>query len=374
MVSSVSRTSDPAAGQSLADCLPAVDGDWCAGLVDPAARARLAEVAETLPAALLHHQLGFESDLGDGARRVDLLVALTEGRDGAALLGRMAAAADPDDPVWGSVAELGELWASSDWSGRLDDVWLEFDVHGPRPRSPSLFVGPRLPVTDRAAWQDWLDRVAPVLLGRPPSAELAAGLHRCRESLPTGAHIFQIGAMRSRPVADGPAGGPTLRLCLNQLYLDLILRLLPALGIDQGERLTESFIALQRHADGFAVQIDVPFPATGEPPRLGLECYLDERVRPRPLAERWDAFLGWLEELGLATAAKRQALRRYPGRVLAAERPETWPARLLSLESRLAGQSSLRRWIHHVKLDFAGGLPVRAKAYLSVGHEWTSAA
>lgn len=346
--------------QSLAHCLPVVYGPWCRGLLGPPARRRLAAVAETLPAELLQHQLGFESDLGDGAARADLLVALTRARGGPAMLRTMAAEAPADDAAWSSVGELAELWGSPDWAKRLDDVWLEFDVHGPVPRTPSLFVGPRLATSDAEGWDAWLGEVAPVLLGRTPSAALRGDFHHCRKALPERAHIFQVGAMRSRPSSG-------LRLCLNQLYLDRILSYLPAIGIDQGGRLRSSFIALQTHADAFAVQIDVP---PGAPPRLGLECYLDARARARPLDERWCAFLGWLEALGLCRPEKRVALGKYTGRIHATEAPDRWPARLSSLQPLVSGASTLHRSIHHVKLDFVRGVPVRAKAYLSIGHEW----
>lgn len=349
----------------LADCLPAVAGnqDWLRPLCSADGWARLAAVASALPDDFLLHQVGFECGLNETATDIDLLVAARAAQGGAALLAATADSAQSctAHPAWQSLHDLSVLWRQPQWQERLDDWWLEFDVNSATPTAPNLFVGPRIAAGDDAGWREFLNVIAPLLLGQTPTTQLLADFERCRQALPEAAVLFQIGAMRARP-------GSGLRLCFSHLYLDAMLTYLPRLGIADNEALRQTFIELQPHADGFTLHLDIPLDAS---PRIGLECYLREGLDEGQRHQRWDGLLDYCQQLGLCASARRQALADYPGRSYASDYPAgQWPQRALQWQSRLPGRSCLHRWLHHIKFDLSNGRPQRAKAYLSVAHEW----
>lgn len=349
--------------QTLADCLPELLSDWRTP-AETAGRWPLdrlcARTASVLPAGFLLHQVGLECPLGADADGMDLLVAARAAEGGADLLTRAAASADPDaaDPAWRSLRALLDHWRTPAWSRRLDDWWLEFDVAGPRPRMPNLFFGPRIATGDERRWRAWQARWLPMLLGQPPDATLIDDFTRCRHALPDGARIFQLGAMRARDRVG-------LRLCVDHLYLDAILDLLPRLGIDP-PALRATLIALQRVARGFALQLDLPLDPDA---RVGLECGLAPAPSAQAETAGWAKLLDHAIDLGLCDAPRRDALlafatRRSPGTVAA------WPADALRAQAMTGRRSALLRRLHHVKFDLVAGRPVRAKAYLSMSHVW----
>lgn len=365
--------------QSLADCLPVIYGDWCESLLNNNNRKQLALVANHLPSAFLLHQVGFECDLCNPTACLDLLVAARQAQNGPVLVEHTAAQAlnhfNNQHPVWASLKQLAVLWRSPLWSTSLDDLWLEFDVNGDNPLTPNLFMDPGVVVTDIAGWDAWWNQVGTLMLGLPNDASLnldyIKDFYHCLQMLPQTAVVFQIGVMRARP----PTG---FRLCVSHLYLDAILEFLPNIGIHQGDYLRESLVALQTLADGFTVHVDIPFT---EQPRLSLECYLGEQpahaglratqsVETTSENERWARLLDYLQSQGLCLPQKKAALLQYNATLTPNTQTAEWPVGLLQLQQRIPLRSALRRWIHHIKLDFVSGRPVKAKAYLSVGHTW----
>ena len=348
--------------RTLADGLTALLADW-----QPTAEAAgwslepvCARTADTLPAAFLMHQVGLECPLAPDVPTMDLLVAARAAEGGAALLARTAADADPDarDPAWGSLRTLLAHWRAPAWARRLDDWWLEFDVGGDRPRMPNLFFGPRIDTRDDRRWRAWRARWLPLLLGETAEPALVADFERCRAALPDAARIFQLGAMRARDRSG-------LRLCLSHLYLDAVLDLLSRLAIAP-PTLRDTLVALQPHAQAFALQLDLPLVAGA---RIGLECY------PRPAATRAEEIAGWTRlldhavALGLCDDARRDALLAYPA--LCAPAPDApWPAPALRAQALSGRRSAIQRRLHHLKLDLVDGRAVRAKAYLSLDHVW----
>jgi len=351
--------------RTLADGLAAALDDWrgawpLASSED--ALAALLRIAGALPVDFLLHQVGFEGDLARDDAPLDLLVAARIGQGGPALLARAAAQADPagTDPGWNALRDLLAHWTRPAWRRRTDHWWLEFDAAGTRPRTPSLFVGMAVPRDDARRWQAWRARWMPRLLGTTPTPQLRDDFERCVQALPDAARLFQIGAMRARADAG-------LRLCIGNLYLDAILDYLPRLGIDHDAALRAECIALQRHADGFVLHIDLPLRASA---RIGLECY--QREAPDDaLSRRWDGLLAYLGERGLCGERQRRAVAAFPRVVDApADDDGAWPSAALRLQALSGRRSALRRRVHHVKLDFVDGRATRAKAYLGIDPAW----
>ncbi len=183
-------------------------------LIGPESRTRIQAIASRLPAILAGSTFGFECPLATNRPEADFLVSAS-GPNGAAFLSETAACATRGEsaPAWSSVAELARLWAGE---GRIDNVWLEFDLARETPFVPNLFFQPVYETGDHNELNDILSKTGPVLLGCPISPELAESLKRSIVALPERARIFQVGAMRAR-------SSYGLRLCVDEIYLDRIL-------------------------------------------------------------------------------------------------------------------------------------------------------
>lgn len=150
-------------------------------------RSRVQAVASCLPAILSSSTFGFECPLATDRPEADFLVSVS-GTRGATLLSETALHAMQSDsnPVWSSVAELAELWAKK---GRIDNIWLEFDLVGETPFVPNLFFQPVYEAGNHSELQDILSHAGPLLLGQPLSEELEKTMRRCVDALPERAHF-----------------------------------------------------------------------------------------------------------------------------------------------------------------------------------------
>jgi hypothetical protein len=328
-------------------------------LIDAESRARVQAVASRLPAILAGSTFGFECPLATDFAEADFLVSVS-GANGAALLSETAAYAKQNDlaPAWSSVAELAELWANE---GRIDNVWLEFDLAGETPFVPNLFFQPVYAPSDHSELQDILSKTCTVLLGCSISDELGASLKRCIDALPERARIFQVGAMRARPSYG-------LRLCVDQIYLDRILFYLEQIGYPGDlDFVRKTFISLQRRTDAYALHLDL---SPNVDARIGLECYLDPRPAEAHQRMRLQELLAFLVEGGVCSRSKAFGITQYPGTADVLQHSAQWPAALRSMAGFLGRLSTFQRRLHHIKITCGENNTLQAKAYLAVHHRW----
>lgn len=268
-------------------------------LIGEDAIAPIADAASTLPAGAAFSMFGFELPLGDARAEADFLASFHRAAGGPALL------ASIHHPI------------ASLWDESFDHVWLEFDVRRGATAIPSVFFWPLA--------SGALERTLGAL------GCSIAGVRACLDALPSGAEVFQAGAMLSRPASP-------VRLCIRKL--DDVQSYLDSAGFPPAPDLEW----LRACAPVVLLNIDAD-----RNPRLGFECY----------APRWRALLDALVARGACTPAKRDALLRVRG---------TDPANL-----GFPRASAFQRRIHHVKVVLTPTGAIEAKAYIAVEHIWSAA-
>jgi hypothetical protein len=349
------QTLSPTFDSILPGVLPMVPDE----LIGPESRARIQAIASRLPAILAGSTFGFECPLATNRPEADLLVSVS-GPNGAAFLSETAVCATRGEsaPAWSSVAELARLWAGE---GRIDNVWLEFDLAGETPFVPNLFFQPVYQTGDHNELNDILSKAGPVLLGCPISPELAESLKRCVAALPERARIFQVGAMRAR-------SSYGLRLCVDEIYLDRILFYLEQIEYPGDlEFARKTFIALQRRTDAYTLHIDL---SPRVEARIGLECYLDPRLPDAHQQMRREQLLAFLVESGMCAKSKVSGLAQFSGIADARQHPTQWPPNLRKMAGFLGKSSMFQRRLHHTKITWGESKSPRAKAYLALHHHW----
>lgn len=322
-------------------------------------RSRIQAVASRLPAILSSSTFGFECPLATDRPEADFLVSVS-GTRGATLLSETALYAMQSDsnPVWFSVAELAALWAKK---GRIDNIWLEFDLVGETPFVPNLFFQPVYEAGNHSELQNILSHAGPLLLGRPLSEDLEKALKRCVDALPERSRIFQVGAMRARPYYG-------LRLCVDHIYLDRILFYLEQIEYPGNlDVVRETFIALQRRTDAYALHLDL---SPGINARIGLECYLDPRPAEAHQQMRMQHLLAFLVEQGVCTKRKAFGVSQFSGIADVRQYPSEWPVALKNMTNLLGRSSTFQRRLHHIKITCGDGKNLDAKAYLAANHAW----
>jgi hypothetical protein len=347
---------------TLATVLDSVFPQVPEALMGRESRLRLAATASLLPVQLGFGMFGFECPLGVTRPGADLLVSARQARRGPALLLECASArlAAGEHGAWETVAALARRWACPPWDGRMDDVWLEFDIDGPAPRTPNVFLRPRGDGRERHASGHLLEMIGAQLLGQRPSARLRHSLHRCVEALPERARLFQMGAMRAR-------AQPGFRLCINNIYLDRILAYLERIDYPANlQPVKDLCIWIQRFADGYALHVDL---TPDVAPTIGIESYLLPAAEAADATARLQRWLRALTEWRLCTPAKAGALERYGGDITPLAQ-ELAPRGLRRAELLSGRRSHFRRTLHHIKVTYRPEQPLEAKAYLAVQHQW----
>lgn len=335
-------------------------------LVTREAHARLARLAEALPAALTSW-VYLECRLRRDEQRVDLIVRVDErGRD-------ILAGDNPvvdltpamrGDTVWRTVRTLARAWSdpSSPLFRGVERVWLEFDVHagcdhlrpGELP-APGIFVELAREVYAQHRRENRLDAAMAALqplVGSAPSPTLARNLRRCWELLPSGAVIPYVGVFPAR-------GTGAVRVSvagLSDANLHAYLRALRWPG--SLRELTNAISAFLPHAGApqprmAIVNIDVG----GEiGAGVGIEYLLSHAAQLRgSILER--ELLERLVRIGLCSSAKRDALYGWPAVSLQMMPHELWMSRVC-------------RRVNHLKLSYAEHTQVEVKAYLAASHEY----
>jgi hypothetical protein len=342
-------------------------------LIAPEGLDALARVGQLLPGAAAHTMFGFECNLSrpEPVGDLALYISAATGRHQLAV---GIPAEVHDHPVWRRVVAFLDAWRDprSLLFSTIDHVWLEFDVSTPSNTvpAPNIFHGYRQVGTrpsdaglSSAQRLELSRQVLAILTERELSPPALAAVRSGFERLPPGAEVAQAGAMIARDT-------DAFRLCARLPDLSQVGPFLDALGWD-GERgrLDDLLRELRGRIGHARLDLDV---AARIRPKIGIECYLE--AGPTPHQEQWAAFVAFLTANDIASEAKCQALLCFPGH--ADERWEggRWPPALRRV-SGLLGTSAVSvfvRRIHHVKLGLERGLPIEAKAYLSVRHLWVT--
>lgn len=343
---------------SLRDYLEPLRRHLPPALISAEGFAALEPPAELIPARLAHNPFGFELRLEAGPLGADLLAfADPAGGD----LETLKEHPIPDElrasPAWQALGRL----AAAPVVGKLENLWLEFDVTGEAPLLPSLFFMPVAPL--RPGRQDHeralaiTEEALTVVAAQRPACLDSGRLRRCFEPLPPAASIFQVGVMNARP-------SRYIRICVALHNLRTALAYLQAVGFPGDLDAVHRRLAwLRRHTGLLRFNLDI---AEDVAPKLGIECY-----QPGPRSERrWQELLAALCREGACAPEKAAALLAYVGE----SRPEDgdWPASLTQASAWLGPRVRpvLVRTLHHVKVVLPPGGGLEAKAYLGAEYRW----
>lgn len=334
-------------------------------------------VADRLPGAATG-LLGLECPLDVEEPLADFSLGISTERQEREVLAEWATGAGQDPslrttPAWRPVLEFCTAWAdpASVLHHPVGNVWLEFDV-APGPAAapaPSAFFGSRqMGIRPGAApheWE-WITSIAlPTLLGHPLSEAATGTLGNAIRFLPEKATLFQFGVMCARTPA-------SVRACVMRPPRDQLAEYLGRLGWPGSPGELDALIGeLAPFVDRVNIDLDIPGSLS---PKLGVECSLFPKHSPDS-PRRWRALLDYAVRRGLCMPSKADALLRFPGEATESSDAARWPESLRQL-SRLMGArylSVLTRGLHHLKIVYKAGAPLRAKAYLSVRHSWVPA-
>jgi hypothetical protein len=353
---------------SLGDSLELMRSSVPTELVGPEAWPWLASVAAVLPP--LHHA-GFECRLGATETAVDLQQVIFAIDGEPHRLARFLAQAESTNEAWARVQELAERWSAPDdpLHGGIDEIWLELDaplgVEG-----GALALGDARPsvfgVFERAEIEALpiASELLGVLVSDTELPALEATVRRVSLTCPRPARISHIGVMLGR-------SPPGLRVHVRHLPLQEIDGFLAGVGW-RGDRaeLVSLATALLDHGDWLVVCLDV---LGDQVLRVGLECFF---TRKHGLDPRWPGLLEHLTALGLSSAEKAGALLTWPGTLTPLNSSRPWPDDLIaqSLTQPEDSLSLIDRRLSHVKLTFAPGHAVSAKAYFWYVHAFARGA
>jgi hypothetical protein len=346
-----------------------------------AARARLHALAVHLPAALTR-VVYLESWIGQPRPRLDLIVKI-DPADRDALADLVRSVLEPElraQPGWAHVASFAQAWAApgSLLDGGIRAAWLEFDLDpliapDAALRSPRVFVDFTREAQCRPSVEERLDLATEVLwaLSRSRAPRTLASLRACLEHLPDGATLAYLG------VFAGDNQLPIVRACVVGLAGNLPAYLGAVgwpgegrCGSIDGWGLSPTVSAAEGRCgsiDALARRVLGPLARTqgegAQPvgvlhlelapdvrPRIGLEYTFPRPGHPGGLRSV-DTFLRQLVARGWCTARNRESLR-------------SWPRRSVELLPHDVWHSQVTRQIAHVKITYAPGEPVVAKAYL----------
>lgn len=330
-------------------------------LVSSQAVSRVQAVAELLPPS---SNFGFECRLGSAAPEADFLVAVIPS-DGSrsAWLGENPLAVVPPqmrtDPTWAKVRDFFSAWVQK--YGNISDAWLEFDLEGTASNvpPPSIFFG-----SDQDGHQKHPDialSALRLLLERPLPPAMQERLRACYAALPAESLLFQVGAMLARPT-------DAIRLCINRIHPEHVVGYLERIDWPGPSKQARQFVAeLAPLVDRMGLDFDLS-PA-GVLPKFSLECALSGKDVGQV---RLAMFLAHLVEKGLCLPNKAEALRQWLGYCTDRTDRPRWPAYLLKATHHLGPEtmSTFARTLNHIKVTWAPGEPLVAKAYLGVRHFW----
>lgn len=345
---------------SLEESLQTIASFLCPELVSPDAYRDLSSMIEQLPGQLAFGGLGFECRLDSQSKKADLIVRVAAASGGREDLLRFAF----QRLDWNSIHAFARAWSdsSSPLYERSKLIWLEFDIIDQNNTIPSIFFAPG--TRSQADHSDDLliaTMGLSLLIGGPLPPDLLRQLTNCFEAVPINGRVSQVGAMLSRQFRP-------IRLCIVGLSSRAILSYLVRIGWKGSiHTLQTKLAALSGLVEFLCLDIDVS--KTGVGSSIGLECYCTPSGQHQPGA-KWQALLDHLVEIGLCTAAKKEALLGFSGYSCEREDhlyPEDIRQAPVPLEPREV--SIMMRSLHHVKLILRAPQTLEAKAYLGVWHE-----
>jgi hypothetical protein len=321
-----------------------------------AARARLDALAVHLPAALTR-VVYLESWVGQPRPRLDLIVKI-DPRDRDALADPARSVLRSElraQPGWAHVVSFARAWAApgSLLHESIRAIWLEFDLDpliapDAALRSPRVFVDFTREAQCRPSVEARLELATEVLwqLSRARAPRIES-LRACLGHLPGGATLAYLGVF----ARDGQP--PVVRACMVGLAGNLAAYLGAVGWPGDVDALARRVLDPLARAQGEGAQpigvlhLDLA-PAVG--PRIGLEYTFPRPDRPNGMRST-DTFLRQLVARGWCTSRNRELLR-------------SWPRRWVELMPHDVWHSVVTRQIAHVKIAYAPGEPVVAKAYL----------
>jgi hypothetical protein len=325
--------------------------------VASAARDRVRALAVHLPAALTR-VIYLESWVGQPRPRLDLIMKI-DPRDRDALADPARCVLEPElraEPGWAHVASFARVWAApkSPLHDSIRAAWLEFDLDpliapDAALRSPRVFVDFTREAQCRPSVDARLDLATEVLwaLSRSRAPRTVGSLRVCLENLPGGATLAYLGVFTRD---DQP---PIVRACMVGLAGNLAAYLGAVGWPGDVDALARRLLGPLARTQGEGAQpvgvlhLDL---APAVCPRIGLE-YTFPRAGRSGGVRSTEAFLRELVARGWCTPRNRESLR-------------SWPRQWVELMPHDVWHSRVSRRIAHVKITYAPGEPVVAKAYL----------
>lgn len=332
-------------------------------LVSPGELARITEIARLLPPV----SSMFECRLGTEMAQADFLLRFTP-LDGSRRLlldhlEPMARAGDRrHQPFWRALHGFCLAWMEpgSLLDREVEAIWLELDLFGAGGRLPApcfFFDFADAAVARAEATEEILALLCPGPLPEPTRRAVA----RCLEALPPGGRLFSVGTMFNR-------GADAIRLCLSHVPAHGVVDYLGAVGWEGPRGELDALLAgLADDVDHVALAVDVGERVSST---VGVEFHIEGETARRKV--RWGRFLDGLVAGGHCVPAKRDAVLAWLGHLHARSAPEAWPGNLRALSAALGPDvlSTFLRQLSHVKVVYAPGRPLEAKAYLEFMHTW----
>lgn len=316
------------------------------------------ETAELLPASMVLSTFGFECPLYDAHTHADFLASFQKKHNGPALLKQSAERNHSNSSVWADVGSLADFWAKQQM---IDDFWLEFDIQGEAPKVPSLFFRPLY--NSLAELENILNQSLSNLTGSEDTEQLQTMILQLVGQLPDRAKVFQIGAMRSRPVYG-------VRLCIHEISLDAILTFLEKTPWPGAiAELKDVLIFLQPLTQNVTFSIDL---SDGIGAKIGLECYMNPKISSGARQAAWIKMIDKLAERGMVDMAKASSLKTCDANTETGELFSELPEELILAKALMErhAESTMWQYLHHIKLTYNSGHPLQTKAYLAVQHIW----
>lgn len=249
-------------------------------------------------------------------------------------------------------------------------IWLEFDLD----QEPDDIPIPCVFVDSSWGSENKLPAPIDASLKLPNyliSDQQQANLKLCIDALPNLAKIEHLGAMFSRSSA-------SLRITILGISLEQLPDYLNQIGwkdpSDIFLNLLDKLSTFLHQVDFLVLNIDLGDQiSSGINPCIAIEFYPKKQPHINSDSNYEEiAFFNYLVETGLCTPEKKNALLAWPGVSQKADCPELWPKNLVISDLLLGNQgiSVFQRTINHIKIVFHPFLPLEAKAYLGIIHNW----
>lgn len=331
-------------------------------LVSACNYARILKVASQVPGACALGGFYFELGLGETEARADISFRALPAYGGpTALAAYRPAVPWPGHDPWLILQRLASKWSQpgEPLHKAIAEVWLEFDIQGSRPETPSFFLTPAAcPSLDQIS----LLKSLQAEIGDQVFSPAACGaVQTLVQDLPEKLTLNQIGFMSSRrPLV--------VRLCLGCPEWEIIRQYLMAADAAFDRWRSEAVLGrLANLADYFILHLDLDGTLR---PKIGLDLLLNQ-ANPR-LEPCWGKLFDALRTMQLCIPAKQEALLQIYGYTPMGIDLIHWPPVLRQrfLESNFTEVSYLVRAVSHLKVVSEPGQDVCAKAYVSVNHCW----